>query len=73
MSDEFKPPEAIPWGAPRTIAESRAEMEAMRENILHGSEGLEDYYRRMNTSDGPEAVAFRERWAKTESGRGEDP
>jgi hypothetical protein len=72
MSDAFRPEGAVPWqsrAAPAPIEDFRATIEAA---CRHG-ETVEAWCHRMNTPDDPEAVAFRERWARTPSGRGQDP
>jgi hypothetical protein len=68
MSDAFKRPNAIPWGTKATSVPLQEFAKLLERTRLFG-EPVEEWTHRMNTSDDPEAVAFRERWAKTESGR----
>lgn len=71
MTDEFRPPKAIPWDT-LIAAPPIADMRLIHE-YLYLAEPFDGWCRRMNTSDEPEAVEFRRRWGRTESGRGDKP
>lgn len=49
-----------------------ADFQSIQLLAMNYVESVEDWCHRMNTSDDPEAIAFRERWRQTPSGRGEN-
>lgn len=67
MARALEAKEVAPW--PVSAQSPVADILAIQAFAAQHGEPIEDYWHRMNTSDDPEAVAFRERWAGTENGR----